>query len=158
LLQDVRLGFPTTLQRANPRSILTLPSQEVVEGSKVSSESDDYCLLLRLWWFVGWFHTSCVTCLTGNVQESQEASQHTRPGWWPKEICCTTTLDFTVLLQLWISLFPGSGRFFHICQDCLLCWALACKGLLEIQQSYIQQSTILSNRFVQLLYFLIMDN
>jgi hypothetical protein len=131
LLQDVRLGFPTTFQKANPRSILTLPSQKAVEGSEVSSESDDYCFLLRLWWFVGWFHTSCInckyTCLTGNVQERQEAIQRTRPGWWPKEICCMTTLDLTVLLHPRISLFPGSGRFFHICQDWLICWVLACK-------------------------------
>jgi hypothetical protein len=131
MLQDMRQGFPTTLQRAKPGSILTLPSQKAVEDSEISRESDGYCFMLCLRCFVGWFHTSCVssnyTCLTGNFQETQEAIQHTRPGWWPKEFCCMTTLDLTVLLQSWISLVPGVGKFFLTRHHCLIYWILACK-------------------------------
>ena len=151
MLQDIRLGSHTTLQKANPGSILTLPSQTTVEDSEVFRESDGYCFMLRLRRFVGLFHTSCVsskcTCLTGNFQETQEVIQDTRPGWWPKEFCCMSTLELTVLLQSWISLFPGVGKFFHIRHDCLIYCTLACKrtagnseDLLHSRVQYIKQT------------------
>jgi hypothetical protein len=151
MLQDIRLGSHTTLQKAKPGSILTLPSQGTVEDSEVSRESDGYCFMLRLRRFVGWFHTSCVcskyTCLTGNFQETQQAIQHTRTGWWPKEFCCMSILELTVLLQSWITLFPGAGKFFRIRHDCLIYCTLACKTtagnsavFLDSRVQYIKQT------------------
>jgi hypothetical protein len=110
----------------NKAELMTRKYPLFSQNKKFDSAVSSYCCLRCLCCSAGSLHTSrfnnkC-SCLIRKLKRLKEAIRQKGPGYWPNEFFfCTTMLQLTVLLQVWISWPLPAGKFFHVHHTILIC-------------------------------------